>query len=102
MLEIGQSNYGRATGRRGLTMRHWKDKRYCSQFCTAWLKFPFLLAQCVVRAYVEFIVFLTESQSKETEAFEEECLAQVRIRLYDVNVMMNSLKSFLCLSPFLN
>jgi hypothetical protein len=51
---------------------------------------------------VEFIVFLTESQSKETKAFEEECLAQVRIRLYDVNVMMNSLKSFMCLSPFLN
>jgi hypothetical protein len=52
---------------------------------------------------VEFIVFLTEPQSKETEAFEEECLAQVRIRLYDANVMMlNSLKSFLCLSPFLN
>lgn len=67
------------------------------------VKFSFLLAQCVVRAYVEFIVFLTEPKSKETEAFEEECLAQVRIRLYDANVMMlNSLKSFLCLSPFVN
>lgn len=78
MLEIGQSNYVRAIGRRGQTRMHWKDKRYCSNSCIAWFEFSFLLA-CLraVSTNVEFIALLTEPFSKETKAFKEERVAQV-------------------------
>lgn len=81
MLEIGQSNYVRAIGRRGQTRMHWKDKRYCSHSCIAWFEFSFLLA-CLLTyvqypTNVEFIALLTEPFSKETKAFKEERVAQV-------------------------
>lgn len=78
MLEIGQSNYVRAIGRRGQIRMRWKDKRYRSHLCIAWFEFSFLLACLLaVPTNVEFIARLTEPFSKEAKAFKEECVAQV-------------------------
>lgn len=75
MLEIGQSNYGRAIGRRGQILKPWKDKRYIHTIVFTASMFMLCLPLGGYTYFIHLLTHLAEPYPKETKAFKEEHIA---------------------------
>lgn len=87
MLGTDQFNFGRVSGKIGLTMKLWQDRRSVSVLANeAHIRFSFQILACTDELFLLNVV--AECVSKESKVTKEERIAQVIAKLIEYHLVV--------------